>query len=661
MYSLTGSRGALILAVANATGDYSTTLTNGDPGSSCVITLPATTTTLSGLAVNETMTGNKVITGTLDIRGAVSSGASNPNIVFSGSSGTFVTCTGNNTLSGHVTVAAGKNFTMAVGAGIATFNGATSGSIVISPADAGTNATTIVNSGGGSAKTITLPTATCTLSGIGLAETFSAVKTFTAAPIVSIDAAAGVTTVATIGKTNSGGAGAGNDGLKLSFIVENATDATTEVASIQFVNTTATKATCDTDVIISTMLGGAVSQAIKIDAANQQVVIGVSAADADGINTLRIFPHTTAARGSLVFTSSINGTGDFATTVTQATTVSEAQTITIPDAAGATDTFALIGTAQTWTATQTIRALTASAGVYNMDFSASTGTFLTCSGENTLSGNVTISGAKTFSTGTGAVSINGVTTFGNTTGIVMSGTITTGINLTGTISDGIRFNPVYVGQAIVIDGGTATDTGTIGTAIQIGLTGTKLTLTTADQSAIKAYVTTSATSGDNRLAYLNYTLSAAGGGECLRALTNLTASVSVARGAHISLVPSGSGNVTGQGAALCATLHYPDAGLGGYVAAVQAQIYPESGSTNAALPAYHGLLWLDVVTGNDDAQAAKVLNAMLVVTPSNCVGNKAAALMISNADVTVGGGASAGGIAINVNGTRMWLATYAIA
>jgi hypothetical protein len=59
-----------------------------------------------------------------------------------------------------------------------TITGKTSGSIVIAPADAGTNATTIVNSSGGSAKTITLPGATGTLATTDVAQTFTAAQTY---------------------------------------------------------------------------------------------------------------------------------------------------------------------------------------------------------------------------------------------------------------------------------------------------------------------------------------------------------------------------------------------------------------------------------------------------------------------------------------------------
>jgi hypothetical protein len=174
-----------------------------------------------------------------------------------------------------------------------------------------------------------LPAATASLATLGLAETFSAVKTFTAAPVIQIDAAAGVTTLATLTKTTTGGVGQDNDGAKLSIIVENATDLTTEVASLQFVNTTAAKATCDTDVIISTMLGGAVSQAILVDASAQEVVIGANATDADGLSALRIYPVTTA-RGSLVLSCAAHASADRATTITNATDGGAAAIITLP-------------------------------------------------------------------------------------------------------------------------------------------------------------------------------------------------------------------------------------------------------------------------------------------------------------------------------------------
>jgi endonuclease YncB( thermonuclease family) len=82
--------------------------------------------------------------------------------------------TGASTALFDSTVTSGK----AGSAGSLVATGTTSGSIAITPIAAGTNATTIQNQAGGSAKVITLPSATCTLPGLGLANTFSAANTF---------------------------------------------------------------------------------------------------------------------------------------------------------------------------------------------------------------------------------------------------------------------------------------------------------------------------------------------------------------------------------------------------------------------------------------------------------------------------------------------------
>ena len=406
IYSATASKGAFILSSTANSADKTVTLTNAATSADVTVTIPASTTTLAGLAVAQTFTAaqtvvvddttedgvtNVLVLGHTTSGSAATGLGTGISILAEDAGGSqqqakmeFALATNTNghedcdftlsvNLDGAITQAFkidSANQKAIIGAnatdddGIATLQiypvTASRGSLILTAtahasADYATTIQTATDLA--AAATLTLPNATATLATLGLAETFSGVKTFSAAPVVAIDAAAGVSTVATLTKTTSGGVGQNNDGAKLSVIVENATDATTEVASMQFVNTTAAKATCDTDLIISTMLGGAVSQAILIDASAQEVVIGASASDADGINTLRIYPHTTASRGSLVFTSAINGSGNFSTTVTQATTVSENQTITIPDAAGSSDTFGLLGTAQTFSAVKTFTAM----------------------------------------------------------------------------------------------------------------------------------------------------------------------------------------------------------------------------------------------------------------------------------------------------------------
>lgn len=76
--------------------------------------------------------------------------------------------------------------------------------------------------------------------------------------------------------------------------------------------------------------------------------------------------------------------------------------------------------------------MVAAAGESNIDYSLSTGTFLSPTGENTLGGNVTIAGAKTLTTGTGAVSILGDVTVAAHKDIIMGtdGVFTSGTGVT---------------------------------------------------------------------------------------------------------------------------------------------------------------------------------------------------------------------------------------
>jgi hypothetical protein len=115
-----------------ATGAYLITITNTAQTSGAVtLTLPdfagvADTfvfTTLAQTLVGKTLTA-PVINGCTSASG---------NFNLSGSTGTFLTSSGANTLSGDVTVAAGKNLTLAVGAGYFQVNAATSGGIKLLP------------------------------------------------------------------------------------------------------------------------------------------------------------------------------------------------------------------------------------------------------------------------------------------------------------------------------------------------------------------------------------------------------------------------------------------------------------------------------------------------------------------------------------------------
>ena len=104
-----------------------------------------------------------------------------------------------------------------------------------------------------------------------------------------------------------------------------------------------------------------------------------------------------------------------------------------------------------------------------------------------------------------------------------------------------------------------------------------------DRNFIEYRWENTATSGDNRGAYLRLYLSgAAGGGECLRVFTTVNdVAAGTAHGAHISLNFADTGSITGLGVAGRNTLHVPNAALsGGTYAAVQAEIYADGASSD---------------------------------------------------------------------------------
>jgi hypothetical protein len=94
-----------------------------------------------------------------------------------------------------------------------------------------------------------------------------------------------------------------------------------------------------------------------------------------------------------------------------------------------------------------------------------------------------------------------------------------------------------------------------------GTSADPMTTSTADGKFIELRCETSAASGDNRLAYLRYSITGAGGGECLRALTSIDGNTGTAHGAHLSLAflaTAGGSECSGLGAAVRGTLHIPD-------------------------------------------------------------------------------------------------------
>ncbi len=113
-----------------------------------------------------------------------------------------------------------------------------------------------------------------------------------------------------------------------------------------------------------------------------------------------------------------------------------------------------------------------------------------------------------------------------------------------------------------------------------GTSTTRVKITSADKNFIGFWMENAATSGDNRGVYLRFYLSGAGGGgECLRAYTEVAGvTAGTAHGAHISLgfgESTTGAKVTGLAVAMRATLGLPDVamGSGGTYAAIMPEIY----------------------------------------------------------------------------------------
>lgn len=119
----------------------------------------------------------------------------------------------------------------------------------------------------------------------------------------------------------------------------------------------------------------------------------------------------------------------------------------------------------------------------------------------------------------------------------------------------------------------------------IGTTANPAVTDTASKNFIDLRAKSTATSGDNRLAYLRYDLDGAGAsGECLRAITDLGAALATARGAHISLQVGASGYVSGLGVGVDAQLYIKNEALpaNGTYAALNAEIYTEGATSSVA-------------------------------------------------------------------------------
>jgi len=157
-----------------------------------------------------------------------------------------------------------------------------------------------------------------------------------------------------------------------------------------------------------------------------------------------------------------------------------------------------------------------------------------------------------------------------------------------------------------------------------GTTANPATSAVSSAKFIEIRAQSTATGGDNRLMYLRYNLAgAAGGGECIRAMTDLTAAVGgAARGAHISLQIGDTGYVSGLGAGVDAQLYIKNAAVpaGGTYAVINAEIYNEGSSSD--ISAVTGVAYIRATnSGNGTGVALVDDKAYLMAIYGHTVGS----------------------------------------
>ena len=156
---------------------------------------------------------------------------------------------------------------------------------------------------------------------------------------------------------------------------------------------------------------------------------------------------------------------------------------------------------------------------------------------------------------------------------------------------------------------------TDGCLIKAGTSTSPLSNSTADTSYDKRYLKSTATSGDNRLAYWKYilggTVASTGYGDCGRFLTSVTGTgYSYASGAHATLNIETGATITGAGSGLRATLGAASATrtLVGALSAIH--VCSDIGANNT-MPTVHGFLRFT----NDGSVALS--NLMVIPNASN--------------------------------------------
>lgn len=159
------------------------------------------------------------------------------------------------------------------------------------------------------------------------------------------------------------------------------------------------------------------------------------------------------------------------------------------------------------------------------------------------------------------------------------------------------------GAPALIGGGTSAD---------------PIELDVASQHAVDLRVTQEAASGDNRLAYLRFTLTGGGGGDCVRAFARIAAATGTAHGLHATLqINVAPGAISGLAAGVRATLAAEAASrtLTGTLAALQ--VDSDVGANNT-LPAQTAFIRVA------DNNSVKIPNLFSIAAGSSVLAGSAA-------------------------------------
>lgn len=139
----------------------------------------------------------------------------------------------------------------------------------------------------------------------------------------------------------------------------------------------------------------------------------------------------------------------------------------------------------------------------------------------------------------------------------------------------------------------------------VGTTANPATTATADAKFIEVRAETTATSGDNRLMYLRYSLNGTTGGECIRAFTKLEAAGTTVRGAHVSLDVAATGSASGLGIGVDNQILVHNGALtGGTYSVINSEIYSAGSSTDVS--GVTSMSFFRAVAGGDGTGAANV-------------------------------------------------------